>query len=335
MGNSAATSQGVDSKEILGFERELTPGSVKKAMAGASSRDLWQVHPSKIRILEGFNPRVKTKAWEDHIEALKTSIVENGYYLDKPLAGYAGRENGEEVIFLTDGQSRLTATLKAIEEGFEIASIPVVVKDRGTSMEDLTVALVQSNSGKKFTPYELAIVCKRLMGFGWDVKDVAKRLGFTAPYVSDLLLIVGASRSIRESVQNEEISVANAVAMIKKHGEQAGAVVSEAVSAAKESGKTKASAKHLPGFAKNKFVKKHGAELFGIAREIKEKVDLDVLGEEMKEKFLSLLQAFEEASDSVPSTSEQSEADETDGSDLTDVVGTELDETKESESASV
>ena len=47
------------------FTDNLTAGNVKAAMkdAGAVSADLWQVAPDRLRVLEGFNARVKNDAY--------------------------------------------------------------------------------------------------------------------------------------------------------------------------------------------------------------------------------------------------------------------------------
>ena len=90
------------------FTPELVSGSVKTAMkdAGAKSADLWKVHPSKLRVIEGFNGRIRTPAYEEHLQRIKQSIIENGYYPDKPLAGYVAKEGDENVIYVTEGHTR-------------------------------------------------------------------------------------------------------------------------------------------------------------------------------------------------------------------------------------
>ena len=40
------------------MQLELISGNVKQAMAGASSRDLWQVPLDKLNVIDGFNVRV-------------------------------------------------------------------------------------------------------------------------------------------------------------------------------------------------------------------------------------------------------------------------------------
>lgn len=104
------------------FRLELFPGAVKQAMASshAKSRDLWQVPVANIRIIDGFNVRIRDAKYDEKIDELAKSILAEGFYQDKPLAGYVAKENGENVIFVTDGHRRYEATLKAITAGAQI-----------------------------------------------------------------------------------------------------------------------------------------------------------------------------------------------------------------------
>lgn len=229
------------------FELTLAQGNVKKAMgsAGASSSDLWKVDPRKLRVMPGFNVRMHTPEYEAHIEAIAQSIVENGYYPDKPIAGFVAREEGENVIYVTDGHTRLAAVMRAIERGHAIEFIPVVVKPQGTSMEDLTVALVKSNEGRPLTPMEIGTVCKRLLGLGLDEKTVAQRLGITRGYVDDLLMLVGADRRVRQLVESGEVAATLAISELKSDIEAAPKRLADAVLNAKAAGKQRATKKHL------------------------------------------------------------------------------------------
>lgn len=163
-------------------EIELAPGNVKAAMreASAASSDLWMVPLENIRVLAGFNVRTDNDEYQQHIASIASSIISNGYRKDKPLTGYVAKEDGKDFIYITDGHSRLAAVHQANRLGAEIKVLPVVTTPAGTSMVDLAVGLVVSNSGKQLTPLEKAEVCKRLIGYGLEVPEIAKRLGFTA-----------------------------------------------------------------------------------------------------------------------------------------------------------
>ncbi len=96
------------------FTKVLSPGSIKSAMktAGAGSRDLWQVPPSQLKVIEGLNPRVVNESYKQHIRALADSIKSEGFYQHKPLGGYVSEEDGVEQIYIYEGGSRLAAATK-------------------------------------------------------------------------------------------------------------------------------------------------------------------------------------------------------------------------------
>jgi len=231
------------------FATELTRGNLKTAMkeAGAKSADLWAVHPSKLRKIEGFNGRIRTPAYLEHLARIKESIRENGYYQDKPLAGFVAREDGCDVIYITEGHTRFEAVCELIAEGHEIEKVPVVVKPNGTTMEDLTFALVTSNEGRPFTTFETALMVKRLVGMGVDEATIAKRLGFKSgkKYVDDLLTLAGAPKAVRDLVIAEKVSATLAIQELSKHGAKAAERLQAAVAKAEAKGKKKATAKHV------------------------------------------------------------------------------------------
>lgn len=233
------------------FNVEFERGNLKGAMAEAGATNphaLWSVPYSQLRVIEGFNARVRTPQYEEHLEALTQSIIENGYYQDKPIAGYVAKgEDGENVIFITEGHTRYEAVGRAIERGAPIETLPVVVKPRGTSKVDLTVALATSNEGRPFTPYEKAIIVKRLIGYGLDVPTIARRLAMTTKYVNDLLTLIEAPQDVQEMVASGKVSPTLAIKELNLHGAKASGRLKVAVANAEASGKGKATAKHLDG----------------------------------------------------------------------------------------
>jgi ParB family chromosome partitioning protein len=181
----------------------------------------------------------------EHVEGLTKSILENGFYQSKPLAGYVALIDGKQRVCITDGHCRFQAAQAAIKAGAEIEALPVVVSPKGTTMEDLTVALVMSNAGKPLAPYEVGVVCKRLIDFGMEERDVAKRLGMSAPRVSDLLMLVGAPRAVRSLVSAGTVSATQAIDTLKKHGDKAADKLAAGAEKASQSGKKKATRKHI------------------------------------------------------------------------------------------
>lgn len=227
---------------------EFNAGNIKTAMqnAGAGRSDLWRVPRSALRIKPDFNVRnVHDPEYQAHIRWIADSIRENGFFSDHPLSGFVAREGDEDIIYVTDGHSRLAAVDMLIAEGIEIAELPVVTKMRGTSIEDLTVALYTSNGGRPLTPIETAEVCKRLTGFGWDERRIAQRLGLTPTYVGYLLDLAAAHPEIRQLVQSGKVSATLAMETLRKEGSQARETLRSAVEEAQSEGKAKITRKRL------------------------------------------------------------------------------------------
>jgi ParB family chromosome partitioning protein len=224
---------------------QLTAGSVKKATVGVSSGDLWKMPRNRIRVIPGFNVREKDADYKANVRRYADSMKANGYDETKPMAGFVFEEDGEHLIGLTDGHTRLDAVDLAISEGCEIVTIPVVTKARGTSMEDITIGLVTSNSGAALKPLEVAKVCKRLVGYGMEVKEIATRLTLTTAYVNQLLDLLAAPKAVRDLVANGTIAATLAMDTLKKHGKDAAKMLTAGVKQAKGTGKTRVTAKHV------------------------------------------------------------------------------------------
>jgi ParB-like chromosome segregation protein Spo0J len=226
---------------------QFTPGAVKTATKGFQSNDLWKIPPQQLRIAKGFNVRVRDDAYIARVRAYADAMKdpEQGFHRDKPLSGYVARENGEDFIIVTDGHTRLEAVLLAISEGADIQTVPVITKPNGTSMEDLTCALVTGNSGQPLSPYEIALVCKRLINYGWDEDQIAQRLKYTETYVQSLLLLVAAPAPVRAMVQEGSVSASLAIDTLRKHGSEAPNLLKEGLMTAVAAGKARVTKKQM------------------------------------------------------------------------------------------
>jgi ParB-like chromosome segregation protein Spo0J len=230
------------------FSPDFATGNVKAAMkdAGAGSGDLYKVPVDKFVVLPGFNVRTKTPEYEAHIESLTASILANGFNSNKPL-GVIINDSGEVVVY--DGHTRLEAAKRAIARGAVIETLPAVTAPRGTTMADLTVGLVTNNAGKQLTPIEVAAVCKRLMGWGWDEDKIAKHLSVTKGYVNDLLGLLEAPEATKQLVAAGMVAAGTAIKLAKKVGAKEAAKQLQEAAAALPAGKT-VTPKHLKAVPK-------------------------------------------------------------------------------------
>lgn len=232
------------------FAPDLATGSVEAAgsSAGASrSGGNYDVPPQAIRVIEGFNFRIKNEAYWERVEGLCKKITANGYDRSHPLKVFVAKDDAGSFYGLVSGHHRLDAVLMAISKGYAIEKIPCVVAPKGTSMEDLTFDLINTNSAEPPSPYEMAIVIKRLIGQGVSSEEILRRTGFkNQRYIDDLLSLLAAPKEVREMVMSGRVSSTLAITELKE-GKPSEVVerLKAAVDTAQAAGKDRVTAKHV------------------------------------------------------------------------------------------
>jgi len=245
----------------------LEAGKRKAMTAAATSKgEAFNVRVDQLRTIPGFNVRIReTDDYRSHVEELKQSIRENGFYPNKPLAGYIGKDGEEDVIFVTDGHTRLEAVQEINAEDVDgketLETLPLVLKPADSSINDLTIALVQDNNGRPLLPYEMGIVVRRLQnardGEGqplFSKADIARKLSITERYIDDLNVLVSAPAKVRNAVLNGEVAATLAIQELRKNPKKAEERITTAVTKAKASGKSKATKKDIVPSVKMKKV---------------------------------------------------------------------------------
>jgi ParB family chromosome partitioning protein len=277
----------------------LSPGSIKGAMKAANdgaagkSRDLWQVPPAKLRVVADLNPRVETEGYKQHVRELADSMKTHGFFQDKPLAGYVADVDGEDVIFIVEGGSRLKAALLAIEEGAQFNVVPVSVDQKGLNVEDLLVRMVRSNTGRPLSQYEIAIIVKRLTRFSWEAPMIAEQLGITVAQVEASLVLMGADDRIRKLVAAELLAFTYAVEVIREHGSKAYDFLSKAQANANAAGKQRITKRHASGATFKKELVKAAPSLYSLIASIKADAAFDGLCDTNKAQLLNLLSTLD------------------------------------------
>lgn len=287
---------------LLDFTGEINTVPSKTLMTVLTHTKGEQINldPKHLRVMPDFNPRIKDQAYFDHIRALADSIKENGFYQDKPLAGISGYEGKRSVIYVTDGNCRFEALKIAIKEGAPIQWVPVVLKDRTTTMEDLSVALVKSNEGRRFSPLELSIVAKRLFKFGWNGKKIAQKLGFTEDYVSKLLTLSGAPHEIRRMIESGYVSAGVALESMRQHGAEATNVLKGAMDSAKADGNSGVTRKYLPLQVFKKTLTKAAPEMATAIERIQQHAVFSRLPADLQETVNKIIAEVNAAKSNLP-----------------------------------
>lgn len=205
------------------FDVILTEGSIKGAMRdhNAGSVDLWKVAPEVIRVLPGFQPKVPNKSYEEYVNQLAESMKVNRWLPGSVLNGYTAKDDdtGELVIYVIDGHTRLLAVEKANKEGAGIETVPMTIKTKGVSMEDLHVQAFHAGNGRTLSPYEQAVLCKRLLDCNLSEAEVQRRTGVTPIWFDKLMLLMAAPSALKTMVAYEVIAATFAIEMIDEHGQ--------------------------------------------------------------------------------------------------------------------
>ncbi len=228
-------------QSTLAFDQELVAPNMKTLMnrLSASKGEQLLVLPEDIHVLPDFNVRTKGPEYTARVRFIADSMKARGFNPSKPLSVIAGILDGKPVIYVVDGHTRLDAAILAISEDADIEYIPIVLSDKSTTMEDLTVELVVGNTGEKLKPLEMAIACKRLVKFGWSEERIAGAFGITSKYVGQLLTVVGAPSAIRKMVDDGTVPFQIAYETIGKYGNDAVAYLSGELGKAKAHGASK------------------------------------------------------------------------------------------------
>lgn len=200
----------------------------------------------KLAVLPGFNTRVKDAEYNERVANITGSIVEHGYYEDKPLA--VTMLPNDETVYVFDGEHRFDASKAAVLEGADFGEgIPVAWAKDGATVRDLTLHLLHGNNSERLSMVEMASVVRRLQGLGLSKDEIAKEIGRTTRHVDNLFVLADSNQQVRKAVASGQIAGAEAVKLLRKDKTTAAAKIADAVKAAAEKGKAKATPKTMAG----------------------------------------------------------------------------------------
>ncbi|MBS3912850.1 MAG: hypothetical protein KGZ70_13785 [Hydrogenophaga sp.] len=264
---------------------------------GGSSRDHWFVDRSQIRVMDGFNVRIKNQSYAQYVRWLADQMKQVGFRVDKSLSCYAAKDaEGRPILYVTDGHTRLDAYDLATSEGCDLGQIPVALGQelQNQNIEDLTVGLVTTNSGRELTALEKAAVYKRLINFRWTEASIAERLGVTSQHVQNMLILASAPPQIRQMVANEEVSASMAIETIRTHGVEAVARLTAALEGARQAGQSKATKKHLVD-PSHRAAKRQAPALLATIKHVQSDPGFPSLSQETQATLIRLLETIENA----------------------------------------
>lgn len=194
----------------------------------------------KIQIREGFNVR------QDYgdVESLALSILENGQTLPGRVDILA-----DGSFLLTDGHRRFKALSMLVEMGHDEPMFKAILNTSRTTEEQRILQMFTTQDSQHLSPHEVAELIKRLINLGYSQIDVAKKIGKTPGYVSQMLSYANESPLIKEHVKNGNISVSTAIKLQKDIPKQSERIeaIEKAVSTKKEKSSAPVSVKEVTG----------------------------------------------------------------------------------------
>jgi|688.fasta_scaffold348395_2 ParB family chromosome partitioning protein len=252
--------------------------------------DLLLIDPKNIVVEENFNVR---SDYGD-IDGLSKSIIEVGQL--EPIS--VSKIRGTEQYVLTDGHRRMKAILKAIEDGFEIQYVKAIVATG--NLEDRIFAMVITGIGKKpLNNLEEGEAYKRLKNYGYDVKNIASKVGKSIPHIYNMLKLADMPMRVKNYIINDEISgstVVNLMKEVKTDDELIGLVENAVLNVEIETEEKEKSGKKI---SKKKATSRH-AGILSPFKKLKKAVEIAKEKEYANAEFLETILKKLEAKESKP-----------------------------------
>lgn len=198
------------------YSEEFEAGNVKGVTAKTDQMLMMPIED--IVIKPGYNVRVRNAAYEQVVEEIKNSIIENGFYKHKALPVFIAKEDGRDVAILIGGFRRLEAANRAIDEGLKLAAIPVIPSRPTVNSGDLQVQIIVDNTGAPLTQWEMSVAIKRLINLNWTEEEIGRAISRSALQVKNLLILQSMPSELQQLVINEKISGSKATRLVKEHG---------------------------------------------------------------------------------------------------------------------
>ena len=198
------------------YVREFLPAPEQDALdaSDAIGEPLYMVPIDKLVIDPQFNVRVRNRSWKQHLAETEQSIAQHGFWKHMPLPAYAGKLDDEDVLFVVGGFTRF----EAAQNVGTITHLPVVLREPGINTGDLMLSLDADNQSRPLSPYERAVLCKRLRTLGWSERKIAKGLGIAQSYVHQLLGLLDMPEDLQKLVIDERVAATHVINTVARVG---------------------------------------------------------------------------------------------------------------------
>lgn len=204
--------------------------------AGIQKATYFKVSPDVVEFEAGFNLREEGPELDAHIERLYLAMKEGAYIPPIDVSVESGR------VIARDGHCRTRAARRLIAEGIEYQ---LEARQLRGNDADAVFHMLGSAQGKAFTPLEQGRGFLRLLRFGFEVSEIAKKTGLHRSTIENGLALAEAPAAVQSMVAEGKVSSSLALQTVREHGTGAAEKLEAAVKTAEAVGKKKATAKHV------------------------------------------------------------------------------------------
>lgn len=222
------------------WDRATNPQRLRD-LKTAGSRDVVPIPPNMIRVDPNHNPRdYRLPENRAHLDELKLSIREEGVKIPL-LCRWDFLDPGDKTksCIVIDGECRLRCCLELIQEGVEIATVPVL-QDDSKSESDRLLNAILANTGKPLSKWELGGAFRRFQKLGWSLELLVKKTGYTERFVKEAVELSDAPDDVKYLLSEQAVTPSLALSQIRKSGSGASLILKQKVEQAKAAGKSKA-----------------------------------------------------------------------------------------------
>lgn len=249
--------------EVSELRPEMLASTATIRENSTRAEEIVKISLDKIVVRDNFNVRSEF----GDIEALAYSMIENGQIVPGRVDALA-----DGTFCLIDGHRRFKAMQLLVDMGHE-PLFKAIVNTKKTTEEQRILQMFATQDNKPLLPNEVAELINRLINLGYNQTEVAKKLGRTGAYISQMLNYVTESPLIKQEVNEGNITVAAVLDLQKKipNSTERLEAIKTAVSKKKEDAKSngKDTKKPAPVSANEVIGKKDkGAIAIQIAKEI-------------------------------------------------------------------
>jgi ParB family chromosome partitioning protein len=175
--------------------------------------DQLMVDPRSIEVVVK-NPR--ELALYGDLTSLKAQIKDKGVLNPVAVTKIKGAKGEPTRYRLVDGFRRMLCVDQLLDEGVDIKYVPIKKLKANMSEGEILLYQIAYNETKRFEAYEMAKIFEKLLGYGYDKKEIAARTGVTVRYVEKLTeVLTTAPKKVLNEVSKGKVGM-NTVFTIQK-----------------------------------------------------------------------------------------------------------------------